>query len=344
MIDAEKKLYFASWLVSRFINIFKKPKRLDFSNILIIRLDEIGDMTTTLPALALLHSRYPDAKMTVWCKGFVQPLLENVPYITCIITKMPEAAHRYDLIIDLRGTWQTLWYALKNRPKLRLDRGSVRLRNKFFEMQHPHEVFTNIQVMQPLLHDFVPKPIINIYTSKRNDQAAQLFLQRNSIQNFALLHTGARKKLRRWHPQKFADLATHLHQIYGLDIIFVGDNTETYEILKIQQRIGFQTFSFAGQGSLMDYVALSQRATLMVGNESGPVHLAAATNIPTLALFGPGEPHIFAPYGANAHYLHHKLACNPCNQIDCILPKNPCINHIELHEVTQKIAKILPKN
>lgn len=341
MIDAEKRLYFASWLVSKFINVFKKPRTLDFKRILIVRLDEIGDMATTLPVFEALHERYPDAEITLWCKNFVAPLVQNCPYIHHIVHQKTELSGYYPLILELRGTWQSLFFALLHRPKIRLDRGSVRLKNKFSKAKHPHEVHTNLQVIEPILLSPPLSPNTTIFTARRNEQNAQLFLQRHNIAKFALLHTGARKKLRRWSPANFAEIAVYLKDARGLEIIFVGDDSEAMAIQKIQSLIYFETYNFAGQGTLMDYVALAKKATLMLGNESGPAHLAAAVNTPTITLFGPGEPHIFAPYGTQTVFLHHELPCNPCNQIDCIMPKNPCINHITVQEVIEKIRLLL---
>jgi ADP-heptose:LPS heptosyltransferase len=92
---------------------------------------------------------------------------------------------------------------------------------------------------------------------------------------------------------------------------------------------------------LRDFAALCQKARVFVGNESGPMHIAAASQIPTIGLFGPGEPPIFAPHGKKATYIHHKLECNPCDQIHCIYPENPCINRISVAEVKEKIVELL---
>lgn len=342
-MDKEKWIYFTSFLVSKIINRFKRANQFNFQNILIIRLDEIGDMITTLPVFELLKQKYPQSKITLWCKPFIQNLVQENPNIDLIVKDKKSLEKKYDLILDLRGNKQTILYALFHPPKIRLDRGTVRFRNKFKEKKHPHEVFTNLQVLKPLLEKLPEKPEIKLHISEKNQQNTLLFLQRNVIEDFVVFHTGARKKLRRWHPLKFAKLAEILQQKYAWNIVFVGDKNDQANIQKIQKNIDFETFSHIGQGSLMDYAALVSKAKLMIGNESGPMHIAAATATPTIGLFGPGEPHIFAPFGDKTTFIHHKLHCNPCDQINCIYPQNPCINHIEVEEVLEAIENLLRK-
>ena len=93
--------------------------------------------------------------------------------------------------------------------------------------------------------------------------------------------------------------------------------------------------------SLLDFEALSSKASLMIGNESGPMHLAAAENIPVIGLFGPGEPHVFSPFGKKTTFIHHKLECNPCGQIHCVHPELTCMQRISVEEIVQKVELIL---
>jgi ADP-heptose:LPS heptosyltransferase len=71
------------------------------------------------------------------------------------------------------------------------------------------------------------------------------------------------------------------------------------------------------------------------------MHIAAAMDVPVLALFGPGQPEIFAPFGAGNKFLHVRLACHPCDQIHCVHPDNPCINRIEVQDVLREVKSFL---
>jgi len=338
-MDKWKRVYFFSWLVSIFINAFKNPQKFSFKKILVIRLDEIGDMVTSLPALDVLKKKYPDAEITIWCTPLTAQLLQYNKAIRRIVFSEKELSEKYDLIVDLRGNFRTLWFALKQFPKYRLDRGTVRFRNKFFLKQHPHEVFTNLQVLEPLAGKNTDDISLHLETGTENKQAAQKFLNENSIGKFAIFHSGARKVLRRLPGEKFAQLGKYLRTNLRLEIIFVGTNDELNEIKEIQQMMNFPTFAFCGF-SLLDFAALCAKAEMMIGNESGPMHIAAAMNIPVVGLFGPGEPHTFSPFGKKATFIHHKLECNPCGQVVCVHPENTCMNRIIVDEIVDKIKRV----
>jgi ADP-heptose:LPS heptosyltransferase len=327
-------------MASLLINRFKNPSLKNFKNILVIRHDEIGDMITSLPVLDALKYKFPDAQISVWCFPLTKPLIENHPAINKIVLSKSELTGNYDLIIDLRGNFETICYALKHRPFYRLDRGTIRFRNKFALRQHPHEVFTNLQIIRPVTGKLPFQPVLNLYLKDENFRQAQNFLSENKISAFALLHTGARKKLRQWPAAKFALLSAKLKESYGWDIVFAGTPDDLPEIEKLQSLIRFKTYSFTGY-SLTDLAALASKAACFVGNESGPMHIAAAMKTPVVGLFGPGEPHTFSPFGFKATYIHHKLNCNPCDQVHCIHPSNPCINLIEVNEVLEKISEVI---
>ncbi|MFI5220546.1 MAG: glycosyltransferase family 9 protein, partial [Bacteroidia bacterium] len=277
------------------------------------------------------------------CLPLTSSLLKYNTNINKIVFREEELNEKFDLIIDLRGDFKTQWFALKHSPKIRLDRGTVRFFNKFFRPQHPHEVYTNLQVLEPVIGK-VNEPVeINLLFGEENKIAAGNFISSNQIKAFAIFHSGARKFLRQLPGEKFATLAKYLKEKYFLDIVFVGTGDELDDIRKIQEQINFTTYVFSGF-SLLDFAALSSKASLMIGNESGPMHLSAAVNIPVIGLFGPGEPHVFSPYGKKATYVHHKLECNPCDQIHCKYPDNPCMHRIKAEEIIEKIESLKLKN
>jgi ADP-heptose:LPS heptosyltransferase len=335
-----KVIYFFSWLLSIFINRFKNPSKRTFKNILIIRQDEIGDMITSLPVLDALRARYPQAQITVWCSGLTRSLIEHHPAVDRVVVSRKELNPPYDLLIDLRGSLESLCYALVHPPCFRLDRGTVRFRNKFALPYHPHEVFTNLQVIQPLLDRSPDSPALNLYLAQEDYTVAEQFLQSHGISSFCLFHTGARRPLRRWPLVKFARLAVALKEQYGWDIVLTGTEDDRQDIEQLQKHISFKTYAFIGY-SLRQLAALASRAVCFIGNESGPMHIAAAMKIPVIGLFGPGEPHTFSPFGPRATYLHHRLPCNPCDQIHCVQPHNPCINLIEVDEVLVKVKEVM---
>ncbi len=337
MLAAERFLFFFSWLATGWINLFKRPLRKMPRRILVIRLDELGDMVTTLPVFEAFRMNYPDAELTVLCKPQMAQLIQGHPAVQQIHTDWSQLQGKYDYIADLRGNWKSIRYAL-GHGAYRVDRGSHRFVNRLFKRAQGNEVDLNLRIIAPLLRAPVVGMKPRLYPAKRNEQQANLYLQRLLIEDFVVFHTGARKLLRRWSLQKWAELAVFVYQRFELQVVFVGGPEDEADIKKIQAKLPFETYSFAGQGTLLDYAALVGKAKFMVGNESGPMHIAAAMDVPVLALFGPGQPEVFAPYGAGNRYLHVKLPCNPCDQVHCVFPDNPCINRITVNDVLQIVS------
>jgi ADP-heptose:LPS heptosyltransferase len=336
----EDLIYAASMLTSKVINLVGRKAPFDFKSILVVKLDEIGDMANTVHVFALLKKEYPEARITLWCKPFIKSLLENDPHIDRIIHTASELRKHYDLIADLRGNWESIRYALSHIPQYRVDRGTVRLRNKM-NGGHPHEVITNLQIIAPVLKEVPEKPELKLYFSETQLEKADLFIVKNHLQKYAVFHCGARRVLRQWKLNNFASLAEYLKKQKGMDIVFTGDRQDIKDIEEVRASLSFPSYSIAGIFSLSEYAALVSKAALFVGNESGPLHIAAAAQIPVVGLFGPGVPVTFYPWGEKAAYVHHVLDCNPCDQIHCVRPDYTCMDMITIAEVVEKINNLV---
>ena len=337
----EDFIYASSICCSTWINGFKKPQSLHVARILIVKLDEIGDMVNAVPVFQELKKKYPAASQTLWCKPFVKSLMEPMAAIDHIVLSTKELSGKYDLIIELRGTFESIGYALLHPPQYRLDRASIRLKNKLNKGVHPHEVFTNLQIIAPLLNEIPSEPSILLSFTESDENIAQLFLVQNQINRFAVFHCGARKKLRQWKEANFIQAAVYLKKMHSLDIIFAGDETDIPMISRMQAALDFKSYSVANSFSLPAFGALCKQAQVFLGNESGPLHIAAASGCSVLGLFGPGEPKVFYPWGAKAHFLHEVLECNPCDQINCKYPNNTCMDRISVAAVQKKLNEII---
>jgi ADP-heptose:LPS heptosyltransferase len=338
----EKSVYFFSMMISKVINGNKSFRGRTFHNILCIREDEIGDLCYSLHVFKSLKKQFPDAVITLLCRPFAVPLVKNDPNIALATSNWNDLSGKYDLIVDLRGSGKSNWYALTHLPGFRVDRGTIRYRN-MLKGDHPHEVITNLQVIAPVLDEgnriLEPEFFFNNADIKKADD----FLLRSKINEFTVLHIGARRELRKWPLKNFAALAVYLKMEKQFDVIFCGDKNDLKSIEQTRQIIPFKTYSVAGDFTLSEFSSLVSKSSLFVGNESGPLHIASVAGTPSLGLFGPGEPHVFYPLGKKTDFLHHVLECNPCDQVHCVHPDNPCIDRITMEEVKIKIESLLKK-
>jgi len=336
----EQLIYGASAIITQLINSGRNPKKLLFETVLFIKDDEIGDLCYSIPVFAMMRKQYPMAKMTLLCKPFAKGLVEADPNIDLIITDWNTLLIKYDLIVDLRGSWKSNWIALKLLPRYRLDRGSVKLRNKFSKTTL-NEAEINFQIIASLISDENKSLVPVLYHLPEDEREANEFILANHLTRFAVLHPSTRRELKKWPSERFVKTANHLKAKHLLDIVFIGDKNDVEDIKKLQDQIPFVTYSTASILSLGAFSALVKMAVIYIGNDSGPLHIASLSGIPSIGLYGPVAPYIFYPPVANAVVLHKVLPCNPCNQINCVHPDNPCIRRISIEEVTEKIDGLI---
>jgi ADP-heptose:LPS heptosyltransferase len=110
----DRGVYLTSMALTTFINRRKDIKSLSFSNILCIKEDEIGDFIYTLPVYEMLRKQFPAAQITVLCRPFGKQILKYCPHVNAVFSEYADLKGKYDLIIDLRGTIPSTFYALKH--------------------------------------------------------------------------------------------------------------------------------------------------------------------------------------------------------------------------------------
>lgn len=334
----EQFLYLANHLLDRLL--FGKVNKVDqIQSILIVKWDEIGDMALSTHVFELLRKRFPKAEMHLICKPFVKGLLEADPNLNFIHTSLDAFNRRFDLVLELRGTWGSLFKSLVHMPANRASRASVRFKNRGKQL---HEISTNLEVIRPFLGQMDETPGPHLYFSKDDQQKVEFFLKENGIDKFAIIHAGARRQLRQWPLERFALAVEYLHRKYKLDIVFAGTEEDESAIDSITSDLGFKTYKFTRGFSLSQFSCLCSKASVYLGNESGPLHIASAFGVPMVALFGPGVKDVFYPLNKRAIVLHHVLECNPCDQIHCVYPENPCIARIQVNDVLEALDKVYP--
>jgi ADP-heptose:LPS heptosyltransferase len=374
-----------------------KSSKLAIKSILAVKWDEIGDMAAAVHVFGTLKSAYPEAELHVLCKPFVSTLIAGDPAIDKVITNIEEWQQRYDVVVELRGTWQTLRKSLSLRtmPKYRVDRGWVRFLQRGAQ---PHEVVTNERIIRPLVGDGFPISKRQLFPSEsevaesqgwadwaigldqifgesssgsadvnsnnspnevltegRSDFSVKevsgdvnsIFHQAAGVSNnhadgYAILHTGARRELRRWPLERFVALSKWLLSEKNLIPIWVGTADEESQLNEafVMGAAGKKWVAPEGS-SLLSFYTFIASAKLYVGNESGPLQLADIAEVPLVAIYGPGVPDVFYPQSTRSRVLHEVLDCNPCDQIHCVRPSDRCIDRISLASVQLAVSEVL---
>lgn len=332
-MDPEKLLYLCTSAASSVINAMKKPPS-RVKSILVVKLDEIGDMIYTLHCIEALAIRFPDAKIDVWCKSMNNGLVQQTGCVSTVVNDGHALASRYDVQVDFRGNWQSLNRALRGKCGYYLDRGSIRLSNKFSGGQK-HEVVTNQETITSLFpKDFEwPKP--SLRPAESDQSFVNSLLQKHGLTSYVVMHCGARNAARRWPIERFAALIDLIYKKYHLKTVLVGSANEHDSNQAVVAQCG-HAINFAGETNLNQLTCLIRSCTFFVGNESGPLHFAIVEQKPLVALFGPGVKDVFYPLYDRQEVIHYFKENNHTSQTE----ENSTILQITVDEVVDKIESV----
>jgi ADP-heptose:LPS heptosyltransferase len=166
-------------------------------------------------------------------------------------------------------------------------------------------------------------------------------------QRLVLINPNASELLphRRWMADRYADLIRRVLASHADVLIAVtGAPGERAEAEALAAASGEHCISLAGKTKLAELPALYSQAALMVSNDSGPAHFAAATGLPTIVLFGPETPKLYQPLGAS-RAIYAGLACSPCvsahNHRKTACTNNVCMQAIGVEQVYAEVVEVL---
>jgi lipopolysaccharide heptosyltransferase II len=177
------------------------------------------------------------------------------------------------------------------------------------------------------------------------------FLRKNSP--FVVINVNAGEitpHFRRWPKEYFAEVAARIIEDIGIKVIFIGTREEKRYVNSVIELIHSQVYSkainLAGKTNLIELIILLKGASLVITNDSGPLHLAAVVSTPTISFFGPETPNIFGPIGKNNVIFYKNLSCSPCLNVYNKKSNNcrynfQCLRSISVEEVYREVKRIL---
>lgn len=309
--------------------------------VLILKPSSLGDVVQALPLLRLLKQHRPDAEIHWWLAAELLPLLEGDPDLAAIvlferkrwrspaywptglaqIQAMRDA--RYDWVIDLQGLARSAMFAWladgEYTVGLELEREGAHLAYDLpvpRPKDKPHAVDWYLAVARALgipVHDRFE------WLPSRAETAAVAEIKwPRDGSRWLGINPGARWDNKRWPAGHFAELVQRLAaQDASFRFALLGGSSDWQLTETIRRAAPDRCENFAGRTTLPELVELLRRCELLVTNDTGPMHLAAALRMPVVSLFGPTRPDQTGPYGQEAFALRHPLPCAPCMKSRC---------------------------
>lgn len=286
--------------------------------ILITRLSAIGDCILTLPVACAIRDSFPNAFLAWTVEPAAASLLEGHAAIDELIVvrkgwlKSPASLWdlrqrlrrlRFDAVIDpqslsksailgwLSGARQRVGFAAPQGRELSLMLNNCRVSNR-----SQHLVDRQLELLEAL---GIRQPGVRFDVPRREAAEAKVmaWLESQSLSRFAAINPGAGWDSRLWPADRYAAVAEHLAREYGLRsvVVWAGDRERGWAE-SIVARSNGQTL-IAPPTTLSELASMLRSASLFIGSDTGPMHLAAAVGTPCVALHGPTRPEVSGPYG-----------------------------------------------
>ncbi len=341
------------------------PDFQNISKILIVAPSWVGDTMLMHPMLVRLKQRHPDCFIDVLAPPWTEDLLRHMPEVNNVITNpfphgslqlgarirqgMQLRNRYYDQVIVLPNSLKSalipffagipirtgfvgeMRYGLLNDAR-KLDKHALPLMVERFAQlaEAPNEA-----ISRPL-----PEPELQVSAEQRQQVLKNFVLTLDKP--VAIFCPGAEYgPAKRWPISYFAELAQRLQQ-QGYAIWIIGSSKDQEIGDKIIALGNTSAHNLCGSTDLADAVALIASASLVVSNDSGLMHVAAALDRPMLALYGSSSPTFTPPLSQHAHVLKIDISCSPCYKRECPLKHFKCMKNLTPQMVAEHIPA-LPK-
>jgi heptosyltransferase-2 len=340
-----------------------------WKKILVVQTSFLGDTVLTLPLLVEIKRRFPDAKLSLLCTPLGQELLSHHPAID-------------EIIVDDKKKRDRGWIGLWQKAKLLRSKGftmalcphkSFRSGLLLFLARIPFRVgfvqsrssfLFHVRVNRDAKRHDVERTLsilegLGIQTEaceRGLDLPVRAGTREKVIREFRSLgldssrllvgvHPGSVWATKRWSAVGFARLIGMLKQRYPCEILLFGGPDDAPVIAEVQKLCGGCGVNLVDRIALQDLPAALSLCSVLITNDSGPMHVAVAEGVPVVAIFCATTPALgFYPYSSKAIVLEKDLPCRPCSSHGgrrCPLGTEDCIRLISSEQVYRAVAQLL---
>jgi len=297
-----------------------------YKKILIIKPSALGDIVMAMPAYEAIRKSFPEAKISWLVRPEFAPLLELLPSLdeiiifdrklltkwwcnyksftalTDLIRKLKRS--KFDVVVDFQGLFRTgilTWltgckkrFGMKNAREFaplfydhKVDPPEKSIHVADYYIEIAKEMKAQLHYAQFHLTPELPDAAkVQGYMSSDKLEPAQ----------YVVLIPGSANPLKRWPAENFAKIADKIAEDYALKIVVVGTEAEKNITKRIANLSNVKIYDYAGKTNLPELAYLLNTAALVVANDTGPGHIAAALGSPLVMILGPSNPHMVGPW------------------------------------------------
>jgi heptosyltransferase-2 len=334
----------------------------------------VGDAVMTVPALRELRRVLPDAHITLATRSWAEGLFSDADFIDDLLIYDRRSRdfravarqtrewrrRRFDLALLFQNAFEAALIAAAARVPVRMGYATDGRRALLTHAlplpdwrEERHEVFYYLKIVAELeemlygasqIERCEPQLTLNI-SEERKAQAREFLSAEGVMMNGALValcpgSTNSRAK--RWPAERYAALADRFIAETKANVLLIGSPDELEVSREVEERMKHRPIMLTGRTDLAQAVAVLSLADVLITNDTGPAHISAALNRPTLVIFGPTDPRTTRPFSPIAEIIRHPPECAPCMLRDCPIDHR-CMTVISPDEVFSRASAMMKK-
>ena len=298
----------------------------------------MGDIVHAMPTCEAIRRAYPKARLTWLVKREWAGLVERIegvdrvwPVDSTLTGWLSQVsllrAEHFDLVIDLQGLLRSAAIGWLSGSPLRVGFTNGREGSPWFYSKlvpvpslEMHAVDRYLLVAKAVGAVAFGTPEFCFRIPQSDHDEVDRLLSRSGVApgtSWVAMNVSARWPTKRWPAESFAEVADRLQQEgYGL-VVLIGGPGDRVEVAAVKGQMKTPAIDLTGATTVGLLPALLSKASLLITNDSGPMHIAAAVGAPIVALFGPTSALLTGPYGAGHSVLTGNVSCRPCFSRTC---------------------------
>jgi heptosyltransferase-2 len=298
----------------------------------------VGDAVLAIPAMKAIRNAYPRAEITLLVRPWVAGVFSSAPFLDHVWNEPRPAgvldwvrlsrsirAKGFDLALLFPNSFESAAMTFFGRVPQRVGyatdgRGWLLTHSIKTAGPKRHQVHYYLELASAVSAP-VDHPSIEIEASPAERSQARRLLASAGIapdRKFLVLNPGAAYgAAKRWGEDRFAEAGDTLASEFDMDVAIVGSETERSIAERVQGLMRSRVAVLNGKTSLETLIGVISESSLIVTNDSGPMHIGAALGVPTVAVFGATDDIVTGPWGRRTRIVKEPVDCSPCMLREC---------------------------
>jgi heptosyltransferase-3 len=322
-------------------------------NMLAIKLRYLGDVLLATPTLHALKEAYPAARLSVLVNRGTEQILHGNPHVDEIISldrgsigaqcgfARQIRKRQFDTVVDLTDGDRAAFLTWISGAAVRIGfNAEQRWTGMCYttvvkEEAGAHRIERDLAALAPLgvaIQGRLPQ----LWLTPEDETGVDRLVSEVGIPRdrpWVVIQPGARYWFKAWPSERFAELADHLSDRCGCQVLVAGSSQEVGLAETVAKQARSRLLNIAGRSDIRTLAAVLKRSALFVGNDTGAMHIAAAMGTPVVGLFGPSDPREWGPRGGPAEVIYKGLDCRICFHPTCRRGEENCMKLITVDEV-----------